>query len=67
MKKKVTRKEARERLDNLRLGGELVKAVRHFFPSLMARLRDIADPRHQSYITYPNHVLLMSRILSAIF
>ena len=33
----------------------------------MARLRDIADPRHQSYITYPNHVLLMTRILSAIF
>ena len=29
--KKVTRKEARERLENLRLGGELVKAVRHFF------------------------------------
>ena len=28
--KKVTRKEARERLVNLRLGGELVKGIRHF-------------------------------------
>ena len=65
--KKVTRKEARECLANLRLGGELVKAVRHFFPDLMARLRDIADPRHQSYITYQSPVLLMTRILSAIF
>ncbi len=31
MKKKVTRKEARERLANLRPGGELVKGIRHFF------------------------------------
>ena len=31
MKKKVTRKEARERLVSLRLGGELVKGIRHFF------------------------------------
>ena len=33
----------------------------------MARLREIADPRHQSYITYQSPVLLMTRILSAIF
>ena len=31
MKKKVTRKEAREHLVNLRLGVELVKGIRHFF------------------------------------
>ena len=31
MKKRVTRKEARERLANLRLGGELAKAIRRFF------------------------------------
>jgi hypothetical protein len=31
MKKKVKRAEARARLENLRLGGELVKALRHFF------------------------------------
>ena len=31
--------EARERL-----GRELVKGIWHFFPELMARLRDIADP-----------------------
>ena len=36
MKKKVKRAEARERLANLRLGGELVKALRHFsvFPKV---------------------------------
>ena len=31
MKKRVTRKESRERLENLRLGCELVKAIRRFF------------------------------------
>ena len=33
----------------------------------MARLRDIADPRHQGYVKYKSHVLLATRILSAIF
>ena len=33
----------------------------------MERLDAIADPRHQSYVTYPSRVLWMSRILSAIF
>ena len=31
MKKKVTRKEARENLTNFRLGCELFKVTRHFF------------------------------------
>ena len=30
-------------------------------------LREVSDPRHQSYITYENYVLLMTRILSAVF
>ena len=33
----------------------------------MARLRDITDPRHQGYVKYKSHVLLATRILSAIF
>ena len=27
----------------------------------------VEDPRHQSYVIYSNHVLLMTRILSSIF
>ena len=67
IKKKMTRKEAREHLANFHFGAELVKAIRHFFPNLMALLRGITEPRHQSYITYQGHVLLATRILSAIF
>ena len=33
----------------------------------MARLEDISDPRHQSYIRYLSRVLLATRILSAIY
>ena len=33
----------------------------------MELLKQVSDPRHQSYITYGNHVLMMTRILSAIF
>ena len=67
MKKKVTRKETRECLTNFCLGCELVKVTRRFFPDLMERLGRIADPRHQAYVKYKSHVLLATRILSAIF
>lgn len=33
----------------------------------MARLEEISDPRHQSYIVYSSRVLLATRILSAVF
>lgn len=64
---KVTRKEAREHLEQLKLACELSRLLRHFFPDLLPMLRQLPDPRNQSYITYPVQVLLMTRILSAIF
>lgn len=66
MRKRFTRKECREHLDKFRLGCELIKVIRHFFPELMERLQGISDPRNQSYITYKQEVLLAARILSAI-
>ena len=66
-KEKITRKESREHLAQFNLACELVKAIRHFFPDLIPLLKQVEDPRHQSYITYNNHVLLMTRILSSIF
>ncbi len=64
---KVTRKEARKRLDQLNLACELAKTIRHFFPELVSMLRNLPDPRHPSYITYPSAILLMTRILSSLF
>lgn len=64
---KVTRKEAREYLGQFRLACELARLLRHFFPDLLPLLKQLPDPRNQSYITYPSVVLLMTRILSSIF
>jgi len=45
----------------------VVKVIHHFFPELLSLLKRVEDPRHQSYVIYSNHVLLMTRILSSIF
>ena len=66
-KVKVTRKEVREHLGQFHLAVELVKTIKHFFPDLVRLLKQTEDPRNQSYITYPNAVLLMTHILSSIF
>ena len=66
-KEKITRKESREHLAQFNLACELLKVIRHFFPELLPLLKQVKDPRHQSYIIYSNHVLLMTRILSSIF
>ena len=64
---RVTRKEAREHLQQLNLACELARLIRHFFPDLIPLLRELPDLRHQSYVTYSSAVLLMTRILSSIF
>lgn len=66
-KLKVTRKESRRHLEQFHLAVELVKVIKHFFPDLLRLLKQTKDPRNQSYITYPNVILLMTRILSSIF
>ncbi len=66
-KMKVTRKEKRNHLEQFHLAVELVKVINHFFSGLIGLLKQTKDPRNQSYITYPNTILLMTRILSSIF
>lgn len=63
----MKRKEAREHLEQFKLVCELAKLIRHFFPDLIPLLKQLPDPRHQSYITYPAVLLLMTRILSSLF
>ncbi len=65
-KKRTTRRERREYLKQFQLAGEVYKVIDHFFPELICKLKEISDPRNQSYIKYQNHVLLMMRILSSI-
>ena len=46
---------------------ELFKIIRHFFPDLIPLLRKVDDHRHQSYVTYESQVILLVRILAAVF
>ncbi len=67
MKKKgETRKERREKMKQIQLGWELIQLIRHFFPDMISQLKGVTDQRHQSYIRYENHVLLMARILGLV-
>lgn len=54
-------------MEDLHLGCELAKVIKHYFPGLLAMLKELPDPRKQSYITYSSRVLLMTKILSSIF
>lgn len=67
MTKKITRREKREHLETYEAGMELVKIIKHFFPGMIALLRKVEDPRHPSYITYENRLILLVRILAAVF
>ena len=64
---KIKRKEAWEHLEQFYPAFESAKLIRQCFPELLSLLKRIPDPRHQSYITYPGVVLLMTRILSSLF
>ncbi len=66
-KVKVTRREMREHLEQFNLAAELAKVINHFFPDLTGLLKNTKDPREQGCVTYPNIILLMTRILSSIF
>lgn len=66
-RKQISRKEAREKLAQLNIACELSKLIKHFFPDLLSLLKQIPDPRHHSYITYPSVIILMTRILSSLF
>ncbi|MEG6533184.1 transposase family protein [Caldibacillus thermoamylovorans] len=59
----VTRKEKREMEKEVNYLFELLKAQNHFFKNLNKLLKEVDDPRHQSYITYDTEVLLMMVIL----
>jgi hypothetical protein len=64
---RITRTKKRQMREEKNLARELKKTINHFFPELLTKLRNVKDPRNQSYITYNISVILLIRILSAIF
>lgn len=59
----VTRKEKRQQEKDKNYFFELIKIQEHFFKELKNRMKNVKDPRHQSYITYDTSTILMMVIL----
>jgi hypothetical protein len=64
--RKVTRKEKRKKEEKINFFEEFIKVQKHFFSTLVERLKRIKDPRHQSYIEYGPEALLFSMIMKNI-
>jgi hypothetical protein len=59
----VTRRQKRAREKDTNYFFEFEKLKRHFFKKINERLKEINDPRNQSYITYDCDILLLMVIL----
>lgn len=66
-KQPKNRKAKREILDSAQLLEEVLKISRHYFPDFIHQLKQVTDPRNPSYITYPKELLLILRIIAAVF
>jgi hypothetical protein len=66
-KENVTRKQKREEKDNFKAMHELIRILQKYFPGLVPLLKGVQDPRNESYITYENQVILLTRILGTVF
>lgn len=61
----MTRRQKREQLERIQLGGEIWKVISHYFPDFVKQLKQVKDPRSKSYITYPSEMILLMRIVTA--
>jgi hypothetical protein len=59
----ATRKEKREEEKNKKYFFEFMKIQNHFYKDLNKKLKQVKDPRHQSYITYDPEIILMMVII----
>ena len=66
-KPSVNRRERRQKLRSCQILRELLAVIHSYFPNLLYLLKQVEDPRYKSYTTYDISVLLMERILAAIF
>ena len=63
----LTRKQIRELRKNKNLVRDLLCIINSYFPDLLDRLKEAEDGRCKEYIKYDIKVILVVRILSAIF
>jgi len=66
-KDSLTRKQIRELKKKSNLFRDLLSIINSYFPDLISQLEGVKDNRHKSYVKYDISVILLQRILSAIF
>lgn len=59
----ATRKEKREKEKKTNYFFEFIKIKKHFFKHFVDKLKNVKDPRSQSYITYGTEVILFTLML----
>lgn len=62
---KTSRKEKRDREQNLNMFSDVLKIIQHRFSGFSKWINSISDPRHQSYIKYDQELIMMVRILAS--
>jgi hypothetical protein len=60
---KITRKEKREKLEEINFFEEFIKIKKHFFKDINSKLKGVNDKRNQSYIAYSTDILLFTLIM----
>jgi len=65
--KSITRKQIRDLKKDKNLVRDLLGIINSYFPDLIDHLKDLEDKRHQSFVKYETKIILLQRILTAIF
>lgn len=61
--KQMTRRQKREKQEEINFFGEFIRIKRHFFKDLNIRFKNVTDERHQSYIEYSPDIILFYIIM----
>lgn len=62
----MNRKEKREMKKEIEVFSDVVKIIKQYFPSLIEKLEQLTDVRHQSYVEYSMSVITITRLLGLI-
>ena len=66
MMAKITRKQKREKLEEINFFEEFLRIQKHFFKELISNLEYVKDNRHQSYIEYSTDIIFFVMIMKNI-
>ena len=59
----MNRKEKREMKKEIEIFSDVVNIIKQYFPSLIKKLDELTDVRHQSYVEYTMSAITVSRLL----